>query len=84
MGGGQWRSQAHDLLRDFLQAEARQDQGEGGVRRMHGAIVRQGMQACELVRFGRGEADVLILPYFGSRGVARHLEASGQNYVSPM
>jgi hypothetical protein len=80
-GGGQWRSQAHDLLRDFLQAEAREAVGEGGVRQMHGAIVRQGMQACERARFNG--TCLKLHPYFGSEGVAWHMDRSGEGTVSP-
>jgi serine/threonine protein kinase len=79
-GEGQWRSQTHDLLRDFLQAEAREAVGERGVRQMHGAIVRQGMQACERAKLyeDHSEHD----SYFGHAGVAQHLEASGEGKVS--
>jgi hypothetical protein len=73
MEGG-WRSKAHDLLRDFLQGEAREAIGEEGVRGMHYAIIRQGMQACERV-----SSDVV--PYFGYHGLSRHLEQSGERMV---
>jgi hypothetical protein len=79
-GEGQWRSQAHNLLRDFLQAEAREAVGEGGVRQMHGTIVRQGIQTCEKARLFPNRMH--SLPYFGEAGVGRHLEASGEGTVS--
>jgi hypothetical protein len=74
---GGWRSQAHDLLRDFLQAEAREAMVEEGGRGMHGAIVRRGMQACERVEWG-----TTYEPYFGSGGAAWHLQESGEAEVS--
>jgi hypothetical protein len=81
-GEGQWRSQAHDLLQDFLQAEAREAIGEGGVRQMHGDIVRQGIQACENAEVKSNHFN--LQPYFGKKSVARHLEASGEGRVSPV
>jgi hypothetical protein len=76
--GGGWRSQAHDLLRDFLQAEAREAIQEEGVRRMHGAIIMQGLQACEKA-YLLGE-NLMLEPYFGIEGVNWHLrQGAGQN-----
>jgi hypothetical protein len=77
---GNWGSQVHDLLRDLLQAEAREAVGEEGVRQMHGAIVRHGIQACEQAHLG---VDGFKLhPYFGDKGMAVHLEGSGESNVS--
>jgi serine/threonine protein kinase len=78
---GGWRSQAHDLLRDFLQAEAREAVGEEGVRGMHGAIVTQGIQACEDARVFDDEFGTLV-PYFRCEGVFRHHKESGKGTVS--
>jgi hypothetical protein len=82
---GGWRSQALDLLRDFLQAEAREAVGEEGVRRMHGATVRQGLQASTRVSLGvslrSSNLSSGFEPYFGREGLKRHLEQSGEDTV---
>jgi hypothetical protein len=75
---GRWRSQAHDLLRDFLRREALSQERLQG---LHGAIVWHGMQACEVATVG---ASLDLRPYFGSEGVARHLDGSGQAKVGQM
>jgi hypothetical protein len=78
-GEGQPRSQAHDLLRDFLLAEAREVKGEEGVRQMHRAIAMQGIQACEHAEFKRGKME--LRPYFGSEGLAWHIHEIGEGTV---
>jgi Ran GTPase-activating protein (RanGAP) involved in mRNA processing and transport len=66
-----WRSQAHDLLRDFLQDEARKARGEKGLQHMHLTIFRQGMNTCEKARFN--PAGTSFTPNFGEKGVSHHL-----------